>query len=403
MKNKLPHLCTLAAVFLMPTYLIRLKIGPWPSNLWEILILVALLANLLGRRDLWTQIRRAWPKHITLAILALLAGLGLSAAANGFAPASLGIIRGWFLAPLVLGSLAIVGKKSCPLMALFLSEFGVGLMALTAWLQHDLTYDGRLSSIYLSPNHLAMYLAPGVFIGWHFLKKSSDRSRRTFFAAALIVILTALYLTYSYAAWLAILAGWIIAEAVFSGRKIDRKLLLAIFIGAALILSQAGNPKFKNILDGFSHSSWQSRLVIWESAWKIGSDHWLLGIGAGNFQEQYLAYQQYFPPYPEWAVPQPHNLYLAFWLQSGLLGLAAFVFLIIHWLNRIIRMRYEKTGPESLALIGIVLYLLIHGLVDTTYWKNDLAGVFWIVLLLGLSAPDPAISDSTDKASRPSD
>ena len=26
-------------------------------------------------------------------------------------------------------------------------------------------------------------------------------------------------------------------------------------------------------------------------------------------------YQKHFPPYLEWAVPQPHNLYLAFWLQ----------------------------------------------------------------------------------------
>jgi hypothetical protein len=27
-----------------------------------------------------------------------------------------------------------------------------------------------------------------------------------------------------------------------------------------------------------------------------------------------------------------------------------------------------------------VSYILVHGLVDTTYWKNDLAVMFWIII-----------------------
>jgi hypothetical protein len=45
-----------------------------------------------------------------------------------------------------------------------------------------------------------------------------------------------------------------------------------------------------------------------------------------------------------------------------------------------------------LALIGIV----VHGLVDVPYWKNDLAAEFWILLGItwaGLRA-EPPLADS---------
>jgi len=32
------------------------------------------------------------------------------------------------------------------------------------------------------------------------------------------------------------------------------------------------------------------------------------------------------------------------------------------------------------------MYILIHGLVDTTYWKNDLSIIFWLVIVLGYKA-----------------
>jgi O-antigen ligase len=121
--------------------------------------------------------------------------------------------------------------------------------------------------------------------------------------------------------------------------------------------------------------------MIWQSAGKILEDNPTWGIGPGNFQEKYLEYQKYYPPYLEWAVPHPHNLYLAFYLYSGILGLAAFLLSIFFWLKKIMAQKKEAT---VLVALGIIAYFLLHGMVDTTYFKNDLAVIFWLAFFLPL-------------------
>ena len=133
----------------------------------------------------------------------------------------------------------------------------------------------------------------------------------------------------------------------------------------------------------FSYPSIKSRLVIWQSAWEILKDHPLIGIGPGMFQKYYLDYQPRFEPYPEWAVPQPHNIFLAFWLQTGLLGLIGLVWLLAVFFRE--TKKGLNPGQGSILMIilmAAMIYVIVHGLVDTTYWKNDLAIIFWLITAL---------------------
>jgi hypothetical protein len=41
----------------------------------------------------------------------------------------------------------------------------------------------------------------------------------------------------------------------------------------------------------------------------------------------------------------------------------------------------EKKEPLALMAMGIMMVILIHGLFDTTYFKNDLAVIFWLNFL----------------------
>ncbi|MCK4524872.1 MAG: O-antigen ligase family protein, partial [Candidatus Andersenbacteria bacterium] len=127
-------------------------------------------------------------------------------------------------------------------------------------------------------------------------------------------------------------------------------------------------------------------------AGEIIKDNSLFGIGPGTFQETYLSYAEKFDEqYLEWAVPQPHNIFLAFYLQTGLIGFIGFVLILIWFFKRM-----NGAVPHSYNIINVLMiYILIHGLVDTTYWKNDLSLMFW--LLIGMAIVGNLALDKNQK------
>lgn len=338
-------------VFCLPLYLVRFSF----FNLLEILVYLSFLFWLFKVKkfilpDKWMQ----------YAILFLFSGLTISAIFSVDLRMSAGIWKGWFIMPLLFFILLIntIGKEEIKnvLLSLTLSGAAVSLIALGYWVFGCLTYDGRLSAFYLSPNHLAMYLAPILILSFY-LKKNVFRT------VAQCLMFLVIYLTYSYGALLGVFG------ALFLVVKKKKLILLLILI---ILLLQFPTQKFQGYLD-LNYPALQSRLVIWQSAFKITKDHFLIGIGPGMFQKYYLDYQVFFSPYPEWAVPQPHNIFLAFWLQTGLLGLIGFIWLLVV---------FFKKNLFTAAMVCI----LIHGLVDTTYWKNDLAMIFWLIIALSCIA-----------------
>ena len=157
-------------------------------------------------------------------------------------------------------------------------------------------------------------------------------------------------------------------------------------IGLIVLLfsTQLQSQRGTDFTEKFERSSLASRMMIWKVALKIGAEHPFFGIGPGNFQTVYLAYQIHYPPYLEWAVPQPHNIFLAFWLQTGIIGLGGFIVLLFLWARPLIKGFYINKNPASAGVLGVMFYMLFHGLIDTPYWKNDLAIIFWLVIVIGL-------------------
>jgi O-antigen ligase len=266
-------------------------------------------------------------------------------------------------------------------------------IALTYLIFGQMTYDGRLKAFYLSPNHLAMYLAPAFLMALAFWFEIKKFWQKIFLFLASCFLLFILYFTYSYGAWLGLLAALIFVAIFLWQRELwDKRKLFLIFcllfiVFLLIAASQLDSAKLNNLLIS-DHSSWQSRLMVWRSAGEILKDHWVLGIGPGLFQQYYLEYQKYFPvPYLEWAVPQPHNLFLAFWLQAGLLGLIGFLWLVIIFFQQTIDFLKsfkgaDKKQPLVIFLAAVLIYILVHGLIDTTFWKNDLALIFWVIVFL---------------------
>lgn len=362
---------SLAAI---PLYLARCTIFGIPTNIFELLAVACVVIFFFQKKSA-VELYSGRKKYLLLLGL-LLMGLIISALLNDNQRSELGIIKSWFIIPLLFSAVVTASvKKENIFKALYLSAFFVSALALVYFFLGQVTFDGRLQAFYNSPNYLAMYLAPAILIGFFNL-----RENKKFYGFSLGVILAGFYLTLSYAAWLALVfAGILTFLVVKRGKKAWKIGLILLSILVLFLLLQIGTQKMSDFVQFNKRSSVASRIMIWSVAGKIISNNWLVGIGPGNFQEKYLAYQKYFPPYLEWAVPQPHNLFLAIWLQAGLVGFIGFVSLLVLWFADV--WKQKKNSLLAGLSLAIMLYILLHGLVDTTYFKNDLATVFWLVFL----------------------
>ena len=143
------------------------------------------------------------------------------------------------------------------------------------------------------------------------------------------------------------------------------------------------------------------RLAHWHAAWKMWLDRPWLGVGIGNYA---LVYPQY--ALPRWGDPlgHAHNHYLNVAAESGLVGLAAYLVLVVTWIWWAWRLAQPWSGrgrpiPEppasgvkrwmtenysrGLALggLGVLMHLAVHTLFDNLL----VAGMYvQIGMVLGL-------------------
>jgi O-antigen ligase len=362
-------------IFLLPIYLIKIHLFNLPTNLLELLIGGGFLVWLLNK---WSELETFFAKYkkYFFSIGLIFTGLLISMIFNGNYAVALGIIKGWFIFPVLFFAAVLFlldqSKAEKALRVFYFSALFVSATALLYYFFGKLTFDFRLQAFFNSPNYLAMYLGPAIPIGIFWLRKNWK-----LYALSLAIILAALFFTKSFAAWAAIVIS--LTVVFWTEKRFKKEPLLATFSVVLVVIfmffSQTGTKKLTDALNQSERSSAASRFMIWSVAAKSVFENPIFGIGPGNFQNKYLLEQRNNPPYLEWAVSHPHNLFLAFWLYSGVLGLSGFLFLILFFF--IDFFKKQKNALKFMAL-GMMLCILLQGFLDTTYFKNDLAIIFWL-------------------------
>ncbi len=388
------------SLFLLPVSLplaqMHIFIFAVPFYYPEILITAAAILHILGRRPF-----SAPPKRLAAGATLMFAGAVLSLCFNSPTIVGLGILKSWFFFPMLAAYLihvelrdGIVQEKL--LFLWFCADVAVAALSVMWAPMNHFTFDGRLNAVYPSPNHLAMLLEPGFLIGMYFLVKIARNTglycRRKnvlpiFFIVGTAILLVAILSTKSTSAIgtiaLCLLIGW-----TFMKFELHGALRLVVSASAVLLVTTATVLVFSwsMLSSGTIRTSLASRVMIWNASVAMIADHPVVGIGPGRFQSAYLAYQDRFPRYLEWAVPHPHNIFLAFWLNTGLIGLFGFIIVVYSTLKQLlVRLRREVVDDSRYFMVFSLLFLLavlIHGLTDTTYFKNEYAISFWIVIAL---------------------
>ena len=394
-------------LFSVPVYFV--EIGVIASTVGFFLIRKQSKASFGNTPSVETQNFAPLRKGIFFLLVGIVSSLIVATLPSAICPLShegllraLGIVKSWFVFPIVFGYIFFHAShtyfsREKLILAFLISFLPILILSFLGWLfGTGMTYDSRLSGIFNSPNILALHFTPAIILSWYFFRTSKFSILHSPFSILPLLFLFLLFLTRSVSAWIAVGVGILFFEIMrtrivrvgannYSPLRHGRGYIAIFLVCTGIFfLSQWNNPRFENFFDPDSRSSFASRLMIWQSAGKMISDSPIFGIGPGNFGSCYLTYQQYFPPYLEWSVPEPHNVFLAFWLGSGLIGLLGFGFLVAWWFRNVFRRMQKEGDLLLLALAVIMIATLIHGLFDTTYWRMILAYSFWVVFFLGI-------------------
>jgi O-antigen ligase len=96
------------------------------------------------------------------------------------------------------------------------------------------------------------------------------------------------------------------------------------------------------------------RGLQWQEAVNLLKDHWLFGAGLNNYQTLMIQYHQI-----TWLeiFLYPHNIFLNFWVELGLLGLIVFILLlvyIIQALRKLFLKQHILAWPLSFIFYSLV-------------------------------------------------
>ncbi|KKU33465.1 MAG: hypothetical protein UX48_C0047G0002 [Candidatus Azambacteria bacterium GW2011_GWB1_46_27] len=206
---------------LLPLYLIKISVFTIPFTVLELAIYALFLIWFFQKKETFSFKNFPWPP-----VALLLAGLIVSTLFSQNQTISLGIMKGWFFASLVFAFVASQVLKTerqikGVFAALVFGGAGIALVGFYYFFIGDLTFDGRLQAFYLSPNHMAMAVAPALLAGLWFLLSAKSSAEKAAWGLSSALIFFAFYFTYSYAGWMAAFFG-VLFLIFFSGVVANR-------------------------------------------------------------------------------------------------------------------------------------------------------------------------------------
>jgi O-antigen ligase len=373
-------------LFFLQAYLFRFSLWSYPTNLQEILMFLQIVV-FVGTTPL-KQTFLALRRHFVLLTFVLLTLISLI-----FVPIEnqLDLIRhGKFLFfALVLSFIFIETFKTTEERHLAMKVMGGGAVVFGLFsliynlLGQNVAHDNRLLGPLDSAVYMAFYLTP-FFI--YFCIRGLENLKDKFSIFCSIVLAILILGTKSMGA-----VGGILAVMMFYFFKrqqlgIFKYKLTKILAGFFVILGLVAIFYMK-ILPAIqtNYSSLDERGEIWETSVEMLKNPRTLafGVGFGQFQYQYenLVKSVLVRNPLSYIVLQPHNIFLLFLMQYGVLGLIFILSIIFVLIKNLL---YFNGKPSFQNICGfMLLYFFVHGMIDTPFFKNDLMIIF--ILLISLS------------------
>jgi len=317
-----------------------------------------------------------------------------------------------YLMMFALGSRILRSPKLCNwlitgtlLSSLIVSIYGIrqqffGVEQLATWNDPNsaLANDTRVYSYLGNPNLLGSYLLPAIALSIVAVFVWNSWLQKTLAIMLVGINSACLFFTDSRGAWLAMVA---LASALFLLLywwwreylpRFWRVWLLPLVFGSlgglilvAILGVESVRLRFLSIFVGRADSSNNFRQVVWDTVGAMIKDYPLTGIGPGN-----ETFKAIYPRYMDSRYPalSAYSIYLEHIVEVGWLGFSSFIWLIVvtfnHGLTQVNRLRRSRNvqGLWLIAAIAAIVGLLVHGLVDTVWYRPQVNTLWWFMLAI---------------------
>ncbi|NCC70285.1 O-antigen ligase domain-containing protein [bacterium] len=374
-------------ISILPSYLLRFSFFNLPTTFLEIVFFGIFLGFIIKwfiyRFDLRTG---GW--SIILFFLLLISIIQIKISPDSIS--ALGIWRAYFLEPIIffIISLSTFGHKdfekiinslgiSCfviSIYSIFQKFTGIGISNIdSSWI---ISETRRVTSFFPYPNALALFLSPiSIIFFIMFIKKIKEKKYLISFIYLLIFILSFLsvFFAKSDAGVISIIMSLLLFPVLYFKKGFNLLFLYIPILTSLFIIQSPIKDKIN-----FKDYSGNIRLDIWEETGEMLNDNFIFGSGINGYQEVMKKYHMnnYFDIFL-----YPHNLFLNFWVEIGLIGLIIFIIIFFKFFKNCYK--YKKNNNYYYIFLTLsFISIIIHGLVDVPYFKNDLSMLFWIIIML---------------------
>ena len=201
----------------------------------------------------------------------------------------------------------------------------------------------------------------------------------------LLILIWSLGITFSRGAWLGCLAG-----VLFFLYTLKRKIfvwgifiLILLICGAGILLSQQTKTLLRLTADNI-HDTMSWRLGVWEDSVKMIKDKPAFGHGVNTYMMLFQEYRRKYMGYADYSPTYAHNCYIQLAAETGVFGLAAFLWIFLRLFKKVIAQTREigqntTSSIFSIGLLSAVLTFLAHSAVDTNFYSLQISILFWIL------------------------
>jgi len=388
------------------------------------------------------KLKNIKPYPFSYEIMAVLIIALIAVIVAGFSNASLGILKAYFIEPIMFFIVFVnvyhvksrdSGERSefnMVFWALAISAFLISVATIYQkitgqFIPAEYIGSGRMTGLFNYPNAVGLYLGPVIILlaGYLLSLKNFQFSifkqfsifntvneygtsfQTLFFTLSIATSLIAVYLAKSEGALIGIVVALIIFGLLYN--KLSRKVVVGLLVISAIVLSFNASLRtdiYKKI--SLQDKDGQIRIQLWQETWEmLKDDKFILGAGLANYQNAIVPYHQsgiYVrnddPEFDKmirisleyqqrvWQPLEiylyPHNIFLNFWVELGLAGMLLFSWIIIKFFVVGFKIQDSRFKILVLSLLCAMIVLVIHGLVDAPYFKNDLAIIFWLLIAI---------------------